>query len=133
MFGCNRLQRERKCRETGRNAPFKSRNPKRKIAESNRRVWSDAYWRWYRRRGIYNLGGGKDNSCSLLEAFQIIENISGKKMVYDYTEVNRKGDHICYYSDLSKMKKHYPNWSITKSLDDIFNEINLSWQSRKKK
>lgn len=79
---------------------------------------------------VYNLGGGKENSCSLLEAFEIIENISGNKMLYEYSDINRKGDHICYYSDLTKMKKHYPNWTITKTLDDIFNEINLSWQSR---
>lgn len=81
---------------------------------------------------VYNLGGGKDNSCSLLEAFDIIENISGKKMIYEYSDVNRKGDHICYYSDLTKMKEHYPSWSITKSLDDIFNEISTSWHKRSK-
>ncbi len=80
---------------------------------------------------VYNLGGGKQNSCSLIEAFEIIENISGKKMIYEYSEVNRKGDHICYYSDLNKMKEHYPSWSITKSLDNIFNEIYQSWESRK--
>ena len=80
---------------------------------------------------VYNLGGGKQNSCSLIEAFEIIENISGKKMIYEYSEVNRKGDHICYYSDLNKMKEHYPSWSITKSLDNIFNEIHQSWESRK--
>ena len=79
---------------------------------------------------VYNLGGGKQNSCSLIEAFEIIENISGKKMIYDYSDINRKGDHICYYSDLNKMKEHYPNWSITKSLDNIFNEIYQSWESR---
>ena len=79
---------------------------------------------------VYNLGGGKENSCSLIEAFEIIENISGKKMIYEYSDINRKGDHICYYSDLKKMKEHYPNWSITKNLDNIFNEINQSWESR---
>ena len=81
---------------------------------------------------VYNLGGGKDNSCSLIEAFEIIENISGKKMIYEYSDINRKGDHICYYSDLTKMKEHYPSWSITKSLDDIFNEISTSWHKRSK-
>jgi len=64
---------------------------------------------------VYNLGGGKDNTCSVLEAFDIISKISGKPMKYKYDETNRIGDHICYYSDLRKMKAHYPNWDITKS------------------
>lgn len=75
---------------------------------------------------VYNLGGGKDNTCSILEAFTIIENISGKKMKYQYNDVNRIGDHICYYSDLRKMKSHYPNWDITKSLQTTFEEIYLA-------
>jgi CDP-paratose 2-epimerase len=79
---------------------------------------------------VYNIGGGKENSCSILEAFQIIENISGKKMQYDYSEINRSGDHICYYSDLSKMKEHYPNWNITKSLETTFLEIYNAWVNR---
>lgn len=79
---------------------------------------------------VYNLGGGKNNSCSLLEAFRLSENISGKKMNYIYSDKNREGDHICYYSDLDKMKIDYPNWDITKSLNDIFNEICESWLKR---
>jgi CDP-paratose 2-epimerase len=79
---------------------------------------------------VYNLGGGRDNSCSILEAFQLIEDISGKEMVYDYNEQNRSGDHICYISDLSKMKAHYPEWDISKSLKDIFTEIHDSWVIR---
>jgi len=81
---------------------------------------------------VYNLGGGKSNSCSILEAFDLISNISGKEMKYTYSETNRIGDDICYYSDLSKMKKHYPQWGISKSLEDIFNEIYDSWMHRKK-
>lgn len=72
---------------------------------------------------VYNIGGGKDNSVSILEAFSIIENISGKPMKFNYVEQNRIGDHICYYSDLSKMKSHYPNWEITKTLNDVFLDI----------
>lgn len=79
---------------------------------------------------IYNIGGGKDNSCSILEAFDIISNISGKKMKYKYDETNRIGDHICYYSDLRKMKAHYPNWDITKSLQTTFEEIHEAWINR---
>ena len=79
---------------------------------------------------VYNLGGGKNNSCSLLEAFNLAENVSGKKMNFIYSDINREGDHICYYSDLNKMKIDYPNWDITKSLNDIFYEISESWHER---
>lgn len=79
---------------------------------------------------VYNLGGGKGNSCSILEAFDLAGNLSGTPMNYEYSDVNREGDHICYYSDLRKMREHYPNWDITKSLDDIFAELVESWQRR---
>ncbi|HMO60623.1 MAG TPA: NAD-dependent epimerase/dehydratase family protein [Ferruginibacter sp.] len=79
---------------------------------------------------VYNIGGGKENSCSILEAFDIISSISGKKMKYKYNETNRIGDHICYYSDLTKMKAHYPSWDITKSLTTTFEEIYQSWLAR---
>ena len=72
---------------------------------------------------VYNIGGGKDNSVSILEAFDLIAKISGKPMKYTYIDQNRIGDHICYYSDLKKMKDHYPNWDITKSLEDVFVDI----------
>ena len=79
---------------------------------------------------VYNIGGGKDNSCSILEAFTLIEEISGNKMVYEYSDTNRIGDHICYYSDLTKMKQHYPNWDITKTLEDTISEIVENWKNR---
>ena len=76
---------------------------------------------------IYNLGGGRGNSISILEAFKLIESISGKKMISEYVDKNREGDHICYISDLTKMKEHYPNWGITKNLQTIFEEIYAQW------
>jgi CDP-paratose 2-epimerase len=79
---------------------------------------------------VYNLGGGKDNTTSILEAFKSIENISGKAMKYKYDDTNRIGDHICYYSDLRKMKEHYPNWGITKNLQTTFEEIYEAWVKR---
>ncbi|MDO8803164.1 MAG: NAD-dependent epimerase/dehydratase family protein [Elusimicrobiota bacterium] len=81
---------------------------------------------------VYNLGGGKDNTCSILEAFDTISAISGRRMRFKYNEANRIGDHICYYSDLRKMKAHYPNWGITKPLQTIFEEIHRSWIEREK-
>jgi CDP-paratose 2-epimerase len=79
---------------------------------------------------VYNLGGSKDNSCSILEAFSLVENITGKRQVYSYVDENRIGDHICYYSDLSKMKAHYPTWALTKGLKTVFEEIVESWEAR---
>ena len=80
---------------------------------------------------VYNLGGGRENSCSILEAFSRAEALTGKKMKYEYVDQNREGDHICYISDLSKMKEHYPGWDITKSLDDIFEEIVRAWSEKR--
>jgi CDP-paratose 2-epimerase len=79
---------------------------------------------------VYNIGGGRANSTSILEAFNTVESISGKKMNYEYLEQNRQGDHMCYISDLSKMKSHYPNWSITKSLFETLEEIVSSWYKK---
>jgi CDP-paratose 2-epimerase len=82
-----------------------------------------AFWKSPRSGEVYNLGGGRGNSCSILEAFDRIAALSGQKMEYEYVDKNREGDHICYISNLSKMQKHYPGWGITKSLDEIFEEI----------
>ena len=79
---------------------------------------------------VYNIGGGKDNSCSILEAFATVEEFTGKKQKYVYLEQNRVGDHICYYSDLRKMKGHYPGWTITWPLREVFREIADSWKTR---
>lgn len=81
---------------------------------------------------VYNIGGGRDNSTSILEAFDRVSNITGKPMNYTYSDKNREGDHICYISDLSKMKAHYPQWDITKSLQTVFEEIVESWEQRLK-
>jgi CDP-paratose 2-epimerase len=79
---------------------------------------------------VYNLGGGKANSCSILEAFKRAEAATGQAMQYEYHDENRIGDHICYYSDLRKMEAHYLGWSITRSLDQIFEEIAANWHRR---
>jgi CDP-paratose 2-epimerase len=79
---------------------------------------------------VYNLGGGRDNSCSILEAFAMSEAATGKKMVHEYVDKNREGDHICYISDLSKMRAHYPKWDITRSLETIVGEIARAWLER---
>jgi len=79
---------------------------------------------------VYNLGGGRRNSCSIQEAFGRVEALTGRPMQWRYVEKNREGDHICYISNLQKIRAHYPAWDITKSLDDIFAEIVHSWEVR---
>ena len=79
---------------------------------------------------VYNLGGGKQNACSIHEAFAMARQHTGQAMKWRYVDENRSGDHICYYSDLRKMKTHYPAWDITRTLDTIFHEIVNSWTER---
>jgi CDP-paratose 2-epimerase len=79
---------------------------------------------------VYNLGGGRANSISILEAFDLIAAISGKKMSFEYVEQNRAGDHICYISNLAKMQAHYPAWGITRDLRTTFQEIHDAWRRR---
>jgi CDP-paratose 2-epimerase len=79
---------------------------------------------------VYNLGGGKENSCSILEAFALVEEVTGKSQQYRYTEENRSGDHICYYSDLAKVRNHHPAWKITKPLAATIGEIVTAWRFR---
>jgi CDP-paratose 2-epimerase len=79
---------------------------------------------------VYNLGGGKPNSTSILEAFKIAESFTGKSQVFTYVDKNRVGDHICYYSDLGKIHKHFPGWAITQSLEETIRQIVEHWQRR---
>ncbi len=72
---------------------------------------------------VYNLGGGRANSISILEAFDLVEELSGKRISWSYVDDNRIGDHICYISDLRKLETHFPGWGITRSMRDIIGEI----------
>ena len=72
---------------------------------------------------VYNIGGGYQNSISLQESIKKIENMTGINMITQYDDNSRVGDHICYYSNLNKIKKDYPNWKITQSIDDIFEDV----------
>ena len=79
---------------------------------------------------VYNLGGGRDNSCSILEAFALTEKFTGQKQVHTYLDENRIGDHICYISNLAKMRRDYPAWDITISLEDTIHQIVDAWKTR---
>jgi CDP-paratose 2-epimerase len=72
---------------------------------------------------VYNLGGGRANSVSMLEAIERVEQMTGRKLDWRYVDEARKGDHICYISNLKKFQGHYPKWKITRGLDAIFEEI----------
>jgi CDP-paratose 2-epimerase len=79
---------------------------------------------------VYNLAGGRQNSCSILEAFDLIEQLTGRKMKYEYTEKARDGDHICYISNMTRFKSHYPKWQLSRSLHDILIAIIRDWKLR---
>jgi CDP-paratose 2-epimerase len=72
---------------------------------------------------VYNMGGGRENSVSMLEAIAQIEALTGKKLNWRYVDEARKGDHICYISNLAKFKSHFPKWRITRSLSAILEEM----------
>ncbi len=83
----------------------------------------ECFYRNPRSAAVYNLGGGRRNAISMQEAIQRFEEIFGRKLDYDYASDNRKGDHICYISDLRRFQADYPEWELTKSLDDILRDF----------
>ncbi|MGA7936313.1 MAG: NAD-dependent epimerase/dehydratase family protein, partial [Kovacikia sp.] len=85
-----------------------------------------AFYEFYKKPGcaeIYNIGGGRESNCSMLEAIDLCQEIAGRELNYSYLEDNRIGDHIWYISDLSKFKSRYPDWSITYDVPRILQEI----------
>jgi CDP-paratose 2-epimerase len=72
---------------------------------------------------VYNIGGGRESNCSMLEAITLCQEITGRDLEYSYSEDNRIGDHIWYVSDLSKFKRRYPGWSIQHDIKSILSEI----------
>jgi len=82
-----------------------------------------AFYEAPRVAAVYNLGGGRENSVSVVEAVARFEELIGKKLAYEYIDQNRVGDHICYISDLRRLKADYPGWGLTRSLDDILREL----------
>jgi len=80
---------------------------------------------------VYNIGGGRGNSVSMLEGIARIEQLTGRKLDWHYVEEARKGDHICYISNLRKFQTHYPNWKITRGLDTILEEMVASQRAQR--
>lgn len=99
-----------------------------KQVRDNIHAWDlvNMFWHYYnkpRTGEVYNAGGGRYANCSMIEAIELCEEITGKKMNYQYTETNRIGDHIWYISDLTKFKTHYPEWIQKYSLKETLNQI----------
>jgi CDP-paratose 2-epimerase len=72
---------------------------------------------------VYNLGGGRENAISVLEAIGRFEELIGTALDTEYVEEPRRGDHICYVSDLARFRSDYPDWELTMSLDAILDEL----------
>lgn len=83
----------------------------------------DQFFRNPRCGEVYNIGGGRDSNCSMLEAIQMSEEISGRRLDFEIVDENRVGDHIWYISDLSKFKQHYPEWELKYDVRDILQQI----------
>lgn len=75
-----------------------------------------------RQGAVYNVGGGRENSISLRESFDLIENVTGSRLDYTFGE-QREADHKWWITDLSKVRTHYPDWNIEYDLREIFEEI----------
>jgi CDP-paratose 2-epimerase len=72
---------------------------------------------------VYNVGGGRANSISVLEAIERFEELTGNALSRDYVEDSRRGDHICYITDLARLRRDYPEWELAVSLDAILTEL----------
>lgn len=95
----------------------------------------NAFYHFYRapRCGeVYNIGGSRHSECSMLEAVQLCEEISGRKLNATYDDQNRAGDHIWYVSDVRKFRSHYPDWEYTRDLRGILTEIHDAQVAREK-
>lgn len=86
----------------------------------------EAFWHFFQapRSGeVYNIGGGRTSNCSMLEAIDMCQEITGNTLAWTYDDTNRMGDHIWYVSDTSRFEAHYPGWSVQWTVPDILKEI----------
>ena len=97
---------------------------------STSRARSRAFIESPRRGAVYNIGGGRANSCSILEAIEMVEQASGIKSDFEYVEQSRVGDHVCYISDLTRITNELNGWSVSVSLPEIIEQLVCSWRLR---
>jgi CDP-paratose 2-epimerase len=92
----------------------------------------DAFFEAPRIGEVYNIGGGRDCNCSMIEAISMAEDVTGRRLQHTYTDSARIGDHIWYISDLSKFRSHYPAWrmqfSLRKLMEDIYERNSKRWE-----
>ena len=89
----------------------------------------EAFWAFFQnpRSGeVYNIGGGRDCNCSMLEAIELCEAITGRRLDWTYSEESRAGDHIWWVSDTRRFREHYPDWSIRHDVGAILEEIHAA-------
>lgn len=93
------------------------------------------FWHFYnnpKKGELYNAGGGRFSNCSMLEAIDLCEKISGNKLDYTYADNNRIGDHVWYITDVSKFRQHYPDWEYQFNLETTMVEMHSNMTSRYK-
>ncbi len=83
----------------------------------------DAFYERPRCGEVYNLGGGRNNSASVLECIELVEQITGSRVDWTYQQEPRRGDHLCYISNLAKLRRHFPQWSITRTIPHMIAEM----------
>ena len=113
-----------KCKTTYNVFGFKGKQVRDNIHAGDLVMAFFEYYKSPRAGEVYNIGGGRENSCSIIEAIDLVEKLTQKKICYEIIEKPRVGDHIWWISNNEKFKRHYPNWKIRMSLEDIINEIN---------
>lgn len=79
---------------------------------------------------VYNIGGGRANSVSLIEAADLVSELGGGTLQTEYVPLARRGDHQCYISDLRKLQRDYPKWNISVSVRELISEIIEGWRAR---
>jgi CDP-paratose 2-epimerase len=109
---------------------YKGKQVRDNIHASDVARFVECFLRRPRIAAVYNIGGGKENTISILEAFQMVASLTGQEMIWAYQERARDGDHICYYSALRRIRGDYPEWSVTRNLAAILAEIIEGWQGR---
>lgn len=115
-----------KCTVTG--TPYRVFGYKGKQVRDNIHSYDlvNAFWEFFRapRSGeVYNIGGGRHSYCSMLQAIEACEEISGKRLKWTYMEDSRIGDHVWWISNVSKFQSHYPNWQYRYDLEALLKEI----------
>ncbi len=115
-----------KCAVTGRPYTvfgYKAKQVRDNIHSADLLTAFDAFFRRPGIAQVYNIGGGMESNCSMLEAITLAEKAAGREMTWTYDETNRVGDHIWYISDLTRFRTHYPEWSLRYDVKAIIEQI----------